>query len=283
MPKQKHDFRRLLKEKLKIPRQSYNFLPSGFQRIGHIVILNLKPEVSGLAKNIAELVLESYPYVKIICLTEGVSGEFREPKVEWLAGEKKTETLHKENNCIFKLDVTRVMFSKGNLSERARLPKLVRPGEVIVDLFSGIGYFSLPIAKFAKPRKVYAIEKNPISFKYLNENIRLNRVQEKITPILGDCRKVKMGDIADRVIMGYLPKTYTFLPAAFEALKPQGGVIHYHDTFSEKELWDKSKEILEAQAFRAGYSLKSITHKSIVKEYAPRVYHVVIDAEFTGR
>jgi tRNA wybutosine-synthesizing protein 2 len=281
MPSKKpKKFEILLIENLAIPKKKQAYLPKGFQRIGHIVILNLRPQVRDFSTNLAKIILNNYPYVKTVCITRGVSGELREPKVKWLAGERKTETIHRENQCLFKLDVTKVMFSKGNLSERGRLPNMVRTEEVVADLFAGIGYFSIPIAKLAKPKKVYAIEKNPVSFKYLNENLRLNRVQDRITPILGDCRKVKMGNIADRVIMGYLPKTYAFLPTAFETLKPQGGIIHYHDTFSEKELWERPKEILEAQAFRAGYALKSIKHKSIVKEYAPRVYHVVIDAEF---
>lgn len=277
--KKRKGFRKLL-EGLNIPKKKQAYLPKGFQRIGHIVILNLKPQLRDFSKPMAKLILNSYPYVKTVCTSGGVSGEFREPKAEWLAGDKKTETLHKENNCIFKLDVRKIMFSKGNLAERARVPRLLSPEEVVADLFAGIGYFSIPIAKLAKPKKVFSIEKNPVSFHYLKENIRLNRVQDSITPILGDCRKVRMGNVADRVIMGYLPRTYLYLPAAFAALKPKGGIIHYHDTFTEKELWERPIEILEAHAFRAGYSLKAITHKSIVKEYAPRVYHVVIDAEF---
>ncbi|MCK4714173.1 MAG: class I SAM-dependent methyltransferase family protein, partial [Candidatus Aenigmarchaeota archaeon] len=131
-----------------------------------------------------------------------------------------------------------------------------------------------------RPGRIYGIEKNPSSFHYLKENIRLNRVQEKVTPILGDCREVNMGKVADRVLMGYLPGTDAFLPAAFGALKPGGGVIHYHDTFRESELWEKPLDILETRGFKAGYSLKKVTHKAVVKEYAPKVYHAVVDAEF---
>jgi tRNA wybutosine-synthesizing protein 2 len=276
-------FRNLVIKSMKLTDRQKELLPAGFQRIGHVVILNLKPGISNLANEIAGLILKAYPYVKTVCLTQGVSGELREPRVSYLAGERKTETTHRENRCLFRLDVARIMFSKGNLSERARLPRLVRPGEVIADLFSGIGYFSIPIAKHARPRRIYSIEKNPTAFRYLKENIRLNRVQDRMTPILGDCRKVLMGNVADRVIMGYLPKTYQYLPAAFEALRPEGGTIHYHDTFADKELWDKPLDLLEAQAFRQGYTPKRVTHKAIVKEYAPGVFHAVVDAEFSAR
>lgn len=282
MPRQKRDFRRLLLDGLDIPKDKQALLPRGFQRIGHIIILNLKPGVFGLASDMAEIILKNYPYVKTVCLTQGVSGEFREPRVRYLAGEKGTETTHRENRCRFRFDVTRIMFSKGNLSERARIPGFVKPGETIVDMFAGIGYFSIPIARHARPERIYAIEKNPVAFRYLRENIRLNRIQDRVTPILGDCREVRTGSVADRVLMGYLPKTYRYLPAAFEALKPQGGIIHYHDTFAENELWDRPLDILESQAFRAGYAFKAIKHKAVVKEYAPGVCHTVIDAEFSG-
>lgn len=274
------DFRKLLLDSLDIPEDKQDFLPSGFQRIGHIVILNLRPEASSLAGEIADIVLRKFSYVKTVCLTRGISGELRKPTVKYLAGEKRTETIHQENRCRFRLDVTRVMLSKGNLSERGRIPGLVRPGEVVADLFAGIGYFSIPVARNSSPRKVYSIEKNPSSFRYLKENIRLNRVQGTVTPILGDCREVRLGGVADRVLMGYLPGTHNYLPAAFGALKQGGGIIHYHDNFHESELWEKPLDILESQSFRHGYALKRIAHKAMVKEYSPRVCHVVLDAEF---
>ena len=276
----KKGFRGILIKNMRVPRGRKEYLPRGFQRIGHVVILNLRPEVSGLAKRISQVVLDNYPYVRTVCLAAGVSGELRKPSVRWLAGERKTEATHTENRCKFRLDVTRVMLSKGNLQERGRVPGLVRNGEVIADMFAGIGYFCMPIARNARPERVYAIEKNPESFRYLKENIRLNRVQDKVTPILGDCREIRMGNVADRVMMGYLPDTSEYLPAAFEALKPGGGVIHYHDNYRESELWEKPLDVLERAGFRAGYSLKKVTHKAVVKEYAPRVYHVVVDAGF---
>jgi tRNA wybutosine-synthesizing protein 2 len=274
------DFRKLIIDCMRVPKDKQECLPRGFQRVGHIVILNLRPEVSGLAKGIARVVLDNYPYVRTVCLGEGVSGELRKPSVKWLAGERDTETIHTENKCRFRLDVTNVMLSKGNLHERGRIPRLVKTGEVVVDMFAGIGYFSLPIAKLSRPERVYAIEKNPHAFRYLKENIRINRVQDVVTPIMGDCREARMGKVADRVIMGYLPGTERFLTSGFKVLTPEGGVMHYHDNYRERELWDKPLEVLEREAFRMGYALKKVTHKAVVKEYAPRVYHVVVDAVF---
>jgi tRNA wybutosine-synthesizing protein 2 len=277
-------FREMLSVSLGIPKGKERFLPSGFQRIGNIVILNLRPEVSDYGKDIGKIILDRHRYVRTVAVQEdGIRGELREPSIRIVAGEPGTVTVHRENSCRFRVDVSRVMFSKGNLSERARIPKLVRPGETIVDMFAGIGYFSIPIAKHAKPGRVYSIEKNSASLSLLKENIKLNKVGRSVTPVLGDCRDVRTGKIADRVIMGYLPKTYSFLPFAFSSLKKEGGILHYHDTYHKDELWEKPVEVLRRGAFRSGYELSKVFHRGKVKEYAPNVYHVVLDAGFVKR
>jgi tRNA wybutosine-synthesizing protein 2 len=266
--------KRLLSET--VPEDKRHFLPDGFQRIGDVIVLKLHEGVYPCRKRIAGKLLRETT-AKTICNMRQVSGELRRPRIEKVAG-NGTETIHRENGCTYKLDVARVMFSKGNLRERGRLPGIVRRDEVIVDMFAGIGYFTIPVAKTGLPRRIYAIDANPDSIRYLKENLRLNKVG-CVEPVLGDSRNVALSEQADRIIMGYLPRTYEFLPSAFKLLKP-AGVIHYHDTFSRDELWEKPLEILERGAGRAGFSLKSVSYKAIVKHYAPGVEHVVIDAEF---
>ncbi|MCX6815132.1 MAG: class I SAM-dependent methyltransferase family protein [Candidatus Aenigmarchaeota archaeon] len=207
-----------------------------------------------------------------------VSGQMRIPKVSYVAGDKNPVTVHRENGCLYKLDVQRMMFSKGNILERGRLPKLVKPEEVIVDMFAGIGYFSIPLGKFSPAKKIYSIELNPNSFRFLKNNIKLNKLSGKVEPIQGDCRTVQIPEKADRVLMGHLPKTYEFLPAAFKFLKPNG-IIHYHDTFRKEELWEKTEKILREYSGKHGfYPIRM--EKRVVKQYAPGIFHVVIDAEF---
>jgi tRNA wybutosine-synthesizing protein 2 len=273
-------FRELLKERLRdrISEDKLEFLPSGFQRIGNIIIVNLKPELKQFREDIGETVLDCFRDIKTVCNRfDKVRGQTRSPSIEVIAGEG-TETVHTENGCFYKIDVAKLMFAKGNVRERGRLPLLVKPGETIVDMFCGLGYFTIPIAKFAKPKKIYAIDINPLAIDFLKENIKLNLVS-CVETILGNCRTVSLPEKAGRIIMGYLPRTYEFLPAAVGFLK-NNGVIHYHDTFRENELWEKPKKILEEQAQKAGYWLDKISYKTVVKQFAPRVYHVVLDCKF---
>jgi tRNA wybutosine-synthesizing protein 2 len=263
-----------------VPGDKAEYLPSGFQRVGDIIILNLKPELKLFEKRLGQAILKTFPDAKTICARSGgISGELRIPQVRRIAG-NGTVTTHIENGCKYKLDVARVMFAKGNVRERGRLPGLVGPGETIVDMFAGIGYFTVPVAVHAKPKKIIAIEKNPAAVGFLKENIKLNSIKN-VDVIESDNREAGKTGIADRVILGYLPGTEHYLPAAFGFLKPDSGIIHFHNTYSKQELWDKPIDELEAAAKDAGYMLEKITHKAVVKHFAPGVEHVVIDARFS--
>ncbi|MGV9168433.1 MAG: class I SAM-dependent methyltransferase [Promethearchaeia archaeon] len=278
-------FKELLAEKLvyKIPKKELKALPSGYQRIGDILIVHLRAKIAEYKSLIGETILRLVPHVRTVCQkTGGISGAMRLPEIEVIAGDPNTVTVHKENGCLFKLDVSEVMFAKGNITERARIPQEVGENETVVDLFAGIGYFSIPIAVLAKPTRIYSIELNPTSFKFLKDNIKINEVEDIVTPLLGDCRDhaVRLADVADRVIMGYLPATYEFLPAAFRALSKHGGIIHYHDVFHESEIFQRPIEILEEHAGEAGYQVERVLTKREVKSYAPRELHVVLDVEF---
>lgn len=245
-----------------------SLLPSSYQIIGNVLLLKfMKIRKSTQKKEIAAAILKLLPYVKTVCEISGVESEFRIPKVTKLSG-NGTETIHKEHGILYKLDASKIMFSKGNLFERQRLIDQIKAGETVVDMFAGIGYFSLGLAKKAK--KVIAIEKNPIAFRYLNENIRLNRINN-IEPILGDNRVLSMAGVADRVVMGYFPDTEQFLLLAVKMLKNKG-VIHFHNTYSTHELWKKPIEHLDN--LRINYRILS---KKKVKSVAPNTYHVVID------
>lgn len=253
------------------------------QIIGDIALLKFNDKLPKEKKiEIANDIKREIPRIKTICELERIESEFRKPKLKILLG-NDTKTIHKEHGILYDIDVSKVMFSKGNLYERKRLASLVKENEIIIDMFAGIGYFSLGIGKYAKPKIIYAIEKNPKAFELLKKNIELNKVEDKIVPILGDCREVakqkELQNIADRVIMGYLKNTQEFLPYAFLFLGDEG-VLHFHNTYKKEELWEKPIEILRNYAKESNYKLEKIIEKRIIKSYAPKVFHVVIDVLF---
>jgi tRNA wybutosine-synthesizing protein 2 len=214
---------------------------------------------------------------KTIVKYEYIKGDIRKPNIKILYGEE-TETIHKEHGCLFKIDVSKVMWSMGNIEERRRMAYISNSDETVVDMFAGIGYFTIFMAKYSQPKKIYAIEINPDSYHYLCENIKLNKLNN-VVPILGDNRNVNLKNMADRVIMGYVLKTRFFLDKAFEFLKEgKKCTIHYHDTLAEKIMNTQPIDEIKHHAEKHGYDLISYKiHK--IKKYAPGVWHVVVDAE----
>ena len=210
--------------------------------------------------------------VKTVMKIDHIQGTKREPVYKVLYGDE-TETTHKENGCLFKLDLAKVMWSKGNNNERLRIAKLVKDGETVIDMFAGIGYFSIPIGVHSKAKQVYAIEINPNSHHYLCENIKLNNLNN-ITPILGDCIVETPKLKADRILMGYVKTTHHYLKAAIDSLN-EGGILHYHETVPEKLMETRPIERIIAQSGEREVELLKINK---IKKYSPGVHHVVIDA-----
>lgn len=267
-----------LKEKsvfndLKIPESEKKFLPRGWQILGEIIIVTLDEKLMDRKAEIGKSLLSYYPRSKTVLLDRGISGKMRRPDREIIAGKDTTETVHKENGCLFKLDAKKVMFSQGNLAEKKRMSKLGKD-EIVVDMFAGIGYFSIPMAVHAKPKKIISIEINPVSFGYLKENIALNGVGDIIEPIAGDCVKVTPRMIANRVIMGYLDGQ-DYLEAGINALLP-GGMLHYHEAVPEAIEWRPADRMIEVSR-KIGRNIE-ITGRRRIKKYAPGVWHVVVDA-----
>ena len=210
--------------------------------------------------------------VKTIMKIDHIQGTKREPVYRVLYG-SETETVNKENGCLFKLDLSKVMWSKGNNNERLRIAKLVEDGETVIDMFAGIGYFSIPIGVHANAREVISIEINPNSYHFLCENIRLNKL-DNIVPILGDCKDVTPKFKADRIIMGYVKTTHHYLNVAVQSLN-EGGILHYHETVPEKLMDTRPVERIVAAAENRDVEIIKINR---IKKYSPGVWHVVIDA-----
>jgi len=261
-----------------IPNGLVEFLPGKWEKVGDVLTFVLPEKLEPYKKNIAEKYANVLGCKTVLNDIGGISGEYREPNVEILFGNSETETVHNENRVKYKLDPQKVMFSSGNMDERIRMAHVSNSNEIVVDLFAGIGYFTLPMAVHGKPEKIFACEKNPISFNYLCQNITLNNVSSIVEPIHGDNRMVAPKNIADRVIMGYFGDTHQFLPIAFECLKNHCGIIHYHDKFADDTVPDKPLDIVENVAEEYNRKINLLSFKCI-KSYAPGISHYVFDVK----
>jgi len=217
-----------------VPPDLLGLVPRGFEVVGDIAILNLPRELEEYRFEIAEALLDRLR--SRIRLVARRASPARDPErvhaYEVLAGSGGFETLHRESGCVFKVDISRAFFSSKLQYERARIAGLVRPGEVVINMFAGVGPFSIVIAKKVPNVKVYSIDVNPEAYKLMVENIRLNKVEDKVVPLLGDAAEVidvyNLKDVADRVLMPSPEHAVNYLAKAVETLKVRG-VIHYYD------------------------------------------------------
>ena len=183
----------------------------------------------------------------------------------------------------FWLDVTKVMFSSGNVTERHRIGDIDMTGESVIDAFAGIGYYTLPMLVRSNADHVYALELNPNSIFALNRGAKINGVADRLTIIPGDNQEsmTKLVGIADRVHLGILPSSESTWRLAVDCLKPTGGILHIHmnvadsniDTLADRCLFDLTSYAVKEK----GFSNVSLVHLEKVKWYAPRIRHIVID------
>ncbi len=256
-------------------------LKPSYEIVGDIAVLTTElPD----AEAVASAILKLHRNIKVVARRKShVEGVFRRRKIEIIAGEQRTETMHKENGCRYKLDLERVYFNPRLATERARVASLVAPGEVVIDMFAGVGPFSILIARRVPESRVIAIDINPDAIRYLRENIRLNGVTN-VTPVEGDVRMLhsEFMDTADRIIMNLPGNAHEYLPEAIGMLKPEGGTIHFYTVESmnrgeaSSALLDKAKQ--KFMMYLRDASAEILAARK-VKAYAPYAYIAGIDAK----
>lgn len=244
-------------------------LPDKWEIAGDVVTVKMDPALFEFGELIGRTYAEVLSARSVLADVSGVSGEFREPDMTLLYG-PSGESVKLENGIRYCFDVTKVMFASGNLAERKRMKCLDCTGETVVDMFCGIGYFTLPLAKYSGARRVFACEKNPQSYGFLLKNLALNEINNVI-PLLGDNRDIPGKAFADRILMGYVQTTSVFVPKALEMAKP-GCMIHYHDTFPVGKEEEMIREIFDR--YCSEYTIERIIE---VKSFAPGVSHYVAD------
>lgn len=268
-----------LKEALdkKLTKQEKELFVSSYDVLGDIAILEIPKELIKKEKMIAETLLKLHPNIKVVAKKQGMhKGIYRLQKVKVLAGEKRKETEYKESGARMKLNVEKVYFSPRYGTERLRIAKQVKEGEEILIMFSGIAPFPLVIAKNAKPKIIYAVEINPEAHKYALENIRLNKLEDKIKAYQGDVRLV-VPDLKkkfDRIAMPLPKGGEDFLDVAIKAAK-KGAIIHFYD-FLHEDAFEQAKEKVKAACKLAKKKFKII---DLVKcgQQSPRIYRICVD------
>jgi tRNA (guanine37-N1)-methyltransferase len=276
----------LLKDKLK-PHE-LAVLYKSYDIVGDIAIIRVHGVLEQKVQLIAEAIKKTHKKVKTVLLQTGpVSGDFRLRDLRWVVGENKTETIHKEFGCLFKVDLKEAYFSPRLSYERMRIAKLVKPNEIVVNLFAGVGCFSLIIAKFSKVEKVYSIDINPEAIRYMKENILLNKLIGRVIPLLGDAKEIvekKLRGVADRVLMPLPEKAFEYLEHALIALKPAGGFIHYYTfehAFKSESPIEKAKTKVSDKLKNLGVKF-DISFGRIVRTTGPNWYQVVLDIQVEG-
>ena len=196
----------------------------------------------------------------------------------------------KENGVSYTFDASRVMFSRGNVSEKARMAAQPATGETIVDLYAGIGYFTIPLAKHAGAAVVHAADWNAPALEALRKNVLANGVQDKVKVYEGDNTAMaeSCANIADRVMLGLIPSSERGWPIAAAVLKPSGGMLHVHGNVPTTQATRAGWGATVAAAFaELGKALGKVwkvrcVHVEKVKSYAPHVTHAVADIRCVG-
>lgn len=259
-----------------VPEELKLLLPEKWEQLGDVVTIRLPKELDLHEVDAGRAYAKVLKAKTVLRDVGGISGSCRTPVVKTLFGTDPV-AVHRENGILYKLDASKVMFSSGNVDERMRMATVSCDGETVVDMFAGIGYFTLPLAVYQRPKRIISCEVNEVSHGYLVENIALNKVGGKVEPILGDNRDLPGDAFADRVVMGYVKTTHEFLHTGFRILK-SGGVLHYHETCPNELLPGRPVQRLREAA---GRNKVEVLRFKEVKSYSPGVSHVVVDARFT--
>lgn len=264
-----------------VPENLLPSVPSSFDMIGDIAIVELPQQLTTFSSVIGEGVMKMNPHVRLVLRKLGeVSGTFRTRKFEAIAGTGNTETVHKEFGCVFHLDVAKVYFNPRLSHERMRVAKQVKQSERVLDMFAGVGPYSILIAKTQRESEVYAVDISPEAFKYLRHNILLNRIADRVVSALGDAAQLAITDLrgtANRVIMNLPSDSSRFLAPAVQALKREGGIIHYYAFVSRDSSLEQIKKEVQSAIHAQGRTLRSFTFSEIIKEVAPSRVQIALD------
>ena len=255
---------------------------SAFDQIGKIIIVRIPDSLLSKKEIIGETLLKEVKTAKsVFYQVSAVEGDFRTRKLEIIAGEDNTETEYKEFGCKFTVDVENAFFSPRLSTERERIANLIQDGEVITNMFAGIGMFSIMVAK-KKKCTVFSLDINPMASKLCEKNIELNKLAGNIISINGDASEIikeQLMDKSDRTLMLLPERSDEFLESAINTTK-NGGIIHYYSHIHADKKSDAGK--LSEEHFLQITPIQSeILTSKIVRAVGPRYYQTVVDVKIS--
>lgn len=252
---------RSYKDLVEVPEEMQTSLPSSFDVVGKVAIVKLPDELLSFKEEIGEAILKASTSIETVAIDAGVEGKERIRQLEIVAGKKNTETIHKEYGIEMEIDVSKVYFSPRLATEHWRIAQMVKEGEVVIDMFCGVGPFSILIAKHRNPRKVYALDVNDVAIHYLKRNIERNKLSN-VTTLHGDSKiHVFNLESADRIIMNLPFGSYEFLTVALTNVK-NNGEIHYYEVLNQDEKDARFEEMVKA-AIGQGIRLTKLGEKVV--------------------
>jgi tRNA (guanine37-N1)-methyltransferase len=257
------------------------YLSASFDIIGNIVIIKIPAQLADRRIIIANTILERIKSVRsVFCQSSGVKGDYRIRELEFLSGVNNVVTTYKEHGCTFKVDVARTYFSPRLSTERLRIANLIEPNEIVVNMFGGLGTYSILIACKNKTVKVYSIDTNIIAHELCIANSEINKVRDRVFSIHGDAIDVitnKLRGVANRVLMPLPERAKEFIDVAILALKNGCGLIHFfsHIRASNRKSAVAVADVEIKECFsKFNYTIKGIR---VVREVGPKFYQVVSD------
>jgi len=279
-----------------VPTNIIEFTPKSYDIIGKIAIIEFDPynalnidEISLYKKKVAEAIAKVNKGVETVYEKKSeVKGKYRLKDLQLIFGEDNPETIHKENNCVFKLDVKNTYFTPRLVFERKRLSlQKYAKKEVIVDMFAGVGPFSIQIAKNNEV-KVYSFDLNPMAHKYLIENVKFNKLKGDISAHNIDVAdltdlSIELGfnlkNHADRIIMNLPEQSINYIEIACFLMKKTGGILHFYQFCEKPDPIERGIENLRTKLTREGWLIEEIINSKIVKPFSPKSDLIVIDAK----
>ncbi len=267
----------------KLPAELLDDLPGAFDIIGDIVVIDIPTPLKPYEKVIGDAILQTHKNIKVVLSKAGdISGVFRVRDYTLLAGEDRTNTVHREFGCQYHVDLAKAYFSPRLSHEHERVATQVRAGETVVDLFAGVGPFAVLIGKRQSEAKVFAVDLNPDAVELLKVNVKVNRVEGRVFPICADAREIGIGrlhGIADRVIMNLPETAIDFIDAACNVIKPQGGVVHFYAFIRQPDTIENLKQRFTDLVELNHRKVERFIYAKSIRETAPFESQIALDAK----